>query len=108
MYFGQPVETGPAETVFSQPRHPYTQALFSATPVADPNRRRERVRLKGEPPSPLSPPPGCPFAPRCHRATEACTRTDPPLEPVDDAVSVACIHVETRASQAGVLILAER
>ncbi|WIX32432.1 dipeptide ABC transporter ATP-binding protein [Salinicola sp. JS01] len=100
MYFGQPVETGPAETVFSQPRHPYTQALFSATPVADPNRRRERVRLKGEPPSPLSPPPGCPFAPRCHRATEACTRTDPPLEPVDDAVSVACIHVETRGAQA--------
>ena len=90
---GESSAYGGAE-VFAQPRHPYTQALFSATPVADPNRRKERVRLKGEPPSPLSPPPGCPFAPRCFMATEACTRGDPPLEAVNEEVKVACIHVE--------------
>lgn len=94
MYFGQPVETGPASEVFTQPRHPYTQALFSATPVADPTRRKERVRLKGEPPSPLSPPPGCPFAPRCFKATAECIQGDPPLESVNPRVKVACIHVE--------------
>nr|WP_297460328.1 dipeptide ABC transporter ATP-binding protein [uncultured Halomonas sp.] len=94
MYFGQPVETGPASEVFTQPRHPYTQALFSATPVADPTRRKERVRLKGEPPSPLNPPPGCPFAPRCFKATEECTWGDPPLEHVSPRVRAACIHVE--------------
>ncbi|OLO08349.1 dipeptide ABC transporter ATP-binding protein [Salinicola sp. MH3R3-1] len=99
MYFGQPVETGPAEEVFTTPRHPYTQALFSATPVADPNRRRERVHLKGEPPSPLAPPPGCPFAPRCHLATEECTQVDPPLEHVNDRVEVACIHVDQAAAK---------
>ncbi|WP_110670118.1 dipeptide ABC transporter ATP-binding protein [Salinicola halophilus] len=103
MYFGQPVETGPAEAVFTTPRHPYTQALFSATPVADPNRQRERVKLKGEPPSPLSPPPGCPFAPRCHLATEECVKIDPPLETVAEGVKVACIHVdEAMARYAGV------
>nr|WP_298249224.1 dipeptide ABC transporter ATP-binding protein [uncultured Halomonas sp.] len=94
MYFGQPVETGHAAEVFSHPRHPYTQALFSATPVADPNRRKERMRLQGEPPSPLSPPPGCPFAPRCFKATSECSLEDPPLEPVSAHVNVACIHVE--------------
>lgn len=94
MYFGQPVETGPASEVFTRPRHPYTQALFSATPIADPTRRKERVRLKGEPPSPLNPPPGCPFAPRCFKATEECTWGDPPLESVNSRVKAACIHVE--------------
>ncbi len=100
MYFGQPVETGPADEVFERPRHPYTQALFSATPIADPNRHKERVRLKGEPPSPLAPPPGCPFAPRCFMATEACTQGDPPLEAVNERVKVACIHVEKPAQTA--------
>jgi len=94
MYFGQPVETGPAQAVFTTPRHPYTQALFSATPVADPNRQRQRVKLNGEPPSPLAPPPGCPFAPRCFLATEACGQAVPPLEAVSDGVEVACIHVD--------------
>lgn len=94
MYFGQPVETGPAAEVFSGPRHPYTQALFSATPIAAPNRRKARVRLQGEPPSPLAPPPGCPFAPRCFKATEECSLGDPPLEAVTARVKVACIHVE--------------
>jgi dipeptide transport system ATP-binding protein len=77
MYFGRPVEEGPAEAVFAAPRHPYTRALFAATPVADPERRRERIRLQGEPPSPLSPPTGCPFHPRCPLKIDRCAETYP-------------------------------
>ena len=79
MYFGRPVEEGPAEAVFSAPRHPYTRALFSATPIADPDRRRTRIRLEGEPPSPLSPPSGCPFHPRCPLRIERCVETYPDI-----------------------------
>ena len=89
MYFGKPVEAGPAAEIFAHPRHPYTQALFSATPVADPTRRKQRIRLSGEPPSPLSPPPGCAFAPRCPRAQDKCRQTAPALEPLG-GVEVAC------------------
>ncbi len=89
MYFGKPVEAGPAAEIFNRPRHPYTQALFSATPIADPTRRKERIRLSGEPPSPLAPPPGCPFAPRCPRAEDKCRQTEPLLEPLG-GVDVAC------------------
>jgi dipeptide transport system ATP-binding protein len=77
MYFGRPVEEGPAAAVFANPRHPYTRALFSATPVADPDRRRERIRLQGEPPSPLSPPTGCPFHPRCPLRIDRCVEAYP-------------------------------
>ena len=89
MYFGKPVEAGPAAEIFNRPRHPYTQALFSATPIADPTRRKQRIRLSGEPPSPLAPPPGCAFAPRCPRAQDKCRQTEPLLEPLD-GVDVAC------------------
>jgi dipeptide transport system ATP-binding protein len=89
MYFGKPVEAGPAAEIFNRPRHPYTQALFSATPIADPTRRKQRIRLSGEPPSPLAPPPGCAFAPRCPRAQDRCRQTEPALEPLD-GVEVAC------------------
>ena len=91
MYFGKPVEVGPAERIFEQPRHPYTRALFSATPVADPRRRRQRIRLVGEPPSPLSPPPGCAFAPRCPNAQADCSQAVPQLEAIGP-VEVACFH----------------
>jgi dipeptide transport system ATP-binding protein len=77
MYFGRPVEEGSAEAVFAAPRHPYTRALFAATPVADPERRRERIRLQGEPPSPLSPPAGCPFHPRCPLKVDRCAEAYP-------------------------------
>jgi dipeptide transport system ATP-binding protein len=77
MYLGRPVEEGPAEAVFAAPRHPYTRALFAATPVADPERRRERIRLQGEPPSPLSPPSGCPFHPRCPLKIDRCAEAYP-------------------------------
>ena len=89
MYFGKPVETGTAAEIFNRPRHPYTQALFSATPIADPTRRKQRIRLSGEPPSPLAPPPGCAFAPRCPRVQDKCRQTTPALEGMD-GVDVAC------------------
>ncbi|MFM2281955.1 MAG: putative dipeptide transporter component protein, partial [Pseudomonadota bacterium] len=63
--------------VFAHPRHPYTAALLSATPVADPTRKKHRIELKGELPSPLNPPPGCPFNPRCANATDLCRQTMP-------------------------------
>ncbi|HWT57307.1 MAG TPA: dipeptide ABC transporter ATP-binding protein, partial [Rhizobium sp.] len=70
MYLGRPVETGPAAEVFARPRHPYTAALLSATPIADPEREKNRIRLQGELSSPLNPPTGCHFNPRCWRAQD--------------------------------------
>ena len=80
MYLGKPVETGPAEAVFANPRHPYTAALLSATPSADPAGEKHRIQLEGELPSPLNPPPGCPFNPRCWRVLNKCRETEPALE----------------------------
>ncbi|MDH5356273.1 MAG: dipeptide ABC transporter ATP-binding protein [Gammaproteobacteria bacterium] len=91
MYFGKPVEAGSAEEIFSHPKHPYTQALFSATPVADPKRRKQRIRLTGEPPSPLAPPPGCAFAPRCQHVQDKCREDEPELEKLGE-VEVACFY----------------
>ncbi|PKA40943.1 ABC transporter ATP-binding protein [Rhizobium sullae] len=79
MYLGRPVETGPAAEVFAHPRHPYTAALLSATPVADPDRAKNRIRLQGELPSPLKPPSGCHFNPRCWKAQDYCRRVEPEL-----------------------------
>jgi dipeptide transport system ATP-binding protein len=89
MYLGRPVEQGPAADVFANPRHPYTRALLSATPVADPTHRKERIVLKGELPSPLDPPTGCTFNPRCPLAFERCRIEAPPLEPAGRFL-VAC------------------
>lgn len=79
MYLGRPVETGPAAEVFAHPRHPYTAALLSATPIADPEREKNRIRLQGELPSPLNPPTGCHFNPRCWKAQEHCRKVTPEL-----------------------------
>ncbi len=80
IYLGHAVELGGRDAIFASPQHPYTRALLSATPVADPAMRRERIVLSGEPPSPFAPPPGCPFNPRCPQAFDRCRAEMPPLE----------------------------
>jgi dipeptide transport system ATP-binding protein len=80
MYLGRVVEHGSRSVIFDNPLHPYTQALLSATPVADPGRSRDRrIKLSGELPSPLNPPGGCAFNPRCLYANERCRREVPEL-----------------------------
>ena len=93
MYLGRPVEQGPREAIFTDPQHPYTRALLSATPMADPERRRTRIRLTGELPSPLKPPPGCTFNPRCPLANERC-RSERPTLKTQQGRLVACHAVE--------------
>jgi dipeptide transport system ATP-binding protein len=81
IYLGHAVELGTRDAIFDAPQHPYTRALLSATPVADPSAkaRRQRIALKGEPPSPFDPPPGCVFHPRCPLAFDRCRVEEPPL-----------------------------
>jgi dipeptide transport system ATP-binding protein len=95
MYLGRAVEYGPREAIFARPRHPYTRVLLSATPVADPTRAKEHLRLEGEPPSALNPPEGCPFHPRCPLAFERCSKERPRLE-MKGEVQVACFAVDDR------------
>lgn len=92
MYLGRVVEKGSCQTVFERPLHPYTQALVSATPVADPSRRQQRIQLEGELPSPLNPPTGCAFNPRCWLVQPQCKTDRPSLEQVrsPQSQSVAC------------------
>ncbi len=92
MYLGKIVEYGPAEEVFEKPLHPYTKALFSAIPVPDPEatRKREKLRVPGEPPSPINPPSGCRFHPRCPFAMDICSREEPRLVEVEAGHYVAC------------------
>ncbi len=80
MYLGHVVEQGSRDAIFSRPQHPYTKALLSATPVADPAHKRQRIVLKGELPSPLSPPSGCPFRTRCPIAETPCAEKRPQLQ----------------------------
>jgi oligopeptide transport system ATP-binding protein len=96
MYLGKIVELGRAADVIERPRHPYTRALVSAIPTPDPDaeRARHRIVLAGDPPSPLNPPAGCAFHPRCRYAEEKCKAAVPPLERIADGREVACIRVE--------------
>jgi len=90
MYLGKIVELAPKRTLFSAPRHPYTQALLSAIPVPEPTLKRERTLLQGDVPSPMAPPPGCRFQTRCPFARERCRSEEPPLEAAASGHAVAC------------------
>ncbi|MFT3782067.1 MAG: ATP-binding cassette domain-containing protein [Nibricoccus sp.] len=96
MYLGKIVELGPASDVIDRPRHPYTRALISAVPTPNPDveRARQRIVLPGDPPSPVNPPQGCPFHPRCLYAQEKCKATVPPLIECDPGREAACIRVD--------------
>jgi dipeptide transport system ATP-binding protein len=91
MYLGKPVESGSRDTLFAKPHHPYTRALLSATPVADPFRVKERIVLHGEIPSPIAPPSGCTFHPRCPSMTDICREKTPEARDIDGC-QVACYH----------------
>ncbi|PHM59310.1 dipeptide ABC transporter ATP-binding protein DppF [Xenorhabdus sp. KK7.4] len=93
MYLGRCVEKGDKHTIFNNPSHPYTQALLSATPRLNPELRRERIKLTGELPSPMNPPPGCAFAARCRHAFGPCTQLQPKLKQYGERL-VACFAVE--------------
>ena len=80
MYLGRIVEYAQSEQLYAEPKHPYTVALLSAIPQPDPNRKQQRIVLRGEVPSPINPPSGCPFHPRCHMAIERCRTDRPELE----------------------------
>ena len=94
MYLGRCVEQGSSEQIFANPQHPYTQALLSATPRLSPHLRHKRIKLTGELPSPINPPQGCAFNPRCWKATEKCREAQPKLEQYPDGKLIACFHVD--------------
>jgi oligopeptide/dipeptide ABC transporter ATP-binding protein len=96
MYLGHIVETADCKTLFENPLHPYTRALLSAVPIPDPfveEKRSQVVLLQGEVPSPIHPPSGCPFHPRCPLAIRDCAQAMPPIRAVDANHRVACIRV---------------
>lgn len=93
MYLGKIVESGPAKLICSTPRHPYTSALLSAVPTVDADKRKARTILTGDVPSPINPPSGCPFHPRCPVAQEKCRNESPQLKSIKDTETeqqVAC------------------
>ncbi len=90
MYLGRIVEEAPTETLFESPNHPYTKALMSAIPKPDPSASLPKLLARGEPPSPVNPPSGCSFHPRCPYATEKCKNESPPLQNISDTHRSAC------------------
>lgn len=91
MYLGNVVESAPATELFDNPAHPYTQALMSAVPSWNPkDRKLGQVKLEGEPPSPINPPSGCPFHPRCPHRVAACSKVKPEAAEVSEGHSAAC------------------
>jgi len=100
MYAGKLVELGRTEVLFTEPAHPYSSALLSAVPVADPDAKRERGILQGEVPSPLRPPSGCRFHPRCWKATERCSQAEPQFREIGPEHFVAC-HYPLKGPESG-------
>jgi len=90
MYLGRIVELAEARTIVGSPKHPYTQALISAVPIVDPESKRQRIVLPGDVPSPIHPPAGCPFHPRCPIVQEQCRAEKPPLREIAPGHWVAC------------------
>ncbi|WP_079508093.1 ABC transporter ATP-binding protein [Mesobacillus jeotgali] len=90
MYLGNMVEIADRNSMYAEPLHPYTQALISAIPMPDPRRKKERIVLEGDVPSPLNPPTGCPFHPRCPAAMAECSQVKPALKEVKPGHQVAC------------------
>ncbi|OGQ81512.1 MAG: peptide ABC transporter substrate-binding protein [Deltaproteobacteria bacterium RIFCSPLOWO2_12_FULL_60_19] len=91
MYLGKIVEIAPSDKIYQEAKHPYTRALLSAVPIPDPERKKERIVLQGDVPSPVRPPPGCSFHPRCRYREDVCDKVEPGLE-FADGHGAAC-HV---------------
>ncbi len=106
MYLGRIVELAPKDRIFSQPLHPYTEALMAAAPIADPRARRERLVIEGDVPSPINPPSGCHFHTRCPYAIARCKIEDPPLQEIVPGHVVAC-HLRTRETVLGATALSQ-
>jgi oligopeptide/dipeptide ABC transporter ATP-binding protein len=95
MYLGRVVEYAPVEEVFATPRHPYTRALLSAIPIPDPDYRKERIILRGDVPSPISPPSGCYFHPRCPSVKDNCKVDRPEYRSLGSETHGAACHYST-------------
>jgi oligopeptide/dipeptide ABC transporter ATP-binding protein len=96
MYLGKISETGTTEQIFSPPYHPYTEALLSAVPIADPDIKKRQILLEGSLPSPLNPPKGCVFNTRCPNAILGkCDKTDPPLQKLEEGHIISC-HIDAK------------
>jgi peptide/nickel transport system ATP-binding protein len=98
LYLGKLVETGPRRRVLGAPAHPYTRALTGAMPAGRPGEKRVRAVLSGEPPSPLDPPSGCPFHPRCTHAIAVCREVKPAMRMLDGGHGAACHRIEELAA----------